>query len=132
LLLIRRHDQQPGMRTGHFIFWYGFLRIFIDVFREYPTTLLGIATGQCLNIAMTVTGLSLLAWSRRHVPAAPAPAAAAVNAPGGWLPKLAFSALLLFCLTIPSDWTQDVPARYGKRHPGVAHSKLYPPIGGQQ
>jgi phosphatidylglycerol:prolipoprotein diacylglycerol transferase len=31
-------------------------------------------------------------------------------------------------LTIPSNWTQDVPARYGTRHPGMRHSAIYPPI----
>ena len=42
--------------------------------------------------------------------------------------RLAFAGLLLFCLTIPSNWTQDVPARYGARHPGLEHSWLYPEI----
>jgi hypothetical protein len=36
--------------------------------------------------------------------------------------------LLLFSLTIPSNWTQDVPARYGKRHAGLQHSWAYPAI----
>jgi hypothetical protein len=36
--------------------------------------------------------------------------------------------LLLFPLIIPSDWTQDVPARYGERHPGMEHSRIYPAI----
>ena len=29
---------------------------------------------------------------------------------------------------IPSDWTQDVPWRYGKRHRGLEHSTLYPAL----
>jgi hypothetical protein len=29
---------------------------------------------------------------------------------------------------MPSDWTQDVPARYGQRHEGLDHSALYPRI----
>jgi phosphatidylglycerol---prolipoprotein diacylglyceryl transferase len=130
LLLIRRYDHRRGALTGHFIFWYGFLRIFVDVFREYPTTLLGIATGQCLNVVMTVAGLCLLAWSRRNANA-DAALAANVKGPGSWLPKLAFAGLLAFCLTIPSDWTQDIPARYGKRHAGLIHSALYRPIEGR-
>ncbi len=44
-----------------------------------------------------------------------------------WQP-LALASLLAFCLTIPSNWTQDVPARYGTRHPGLVHSRIYPPI----
>jgi phosphatidylglycerol:prolipoprotein diacylglycerol transferase len=131
LLWIRRYDRRRGALAGHFIFWYGFLRVFVDVFREYPTTLLGIATGQCLNIAMTVAGLCLLAWSRRSMNRG-SPPAAVVNMPGSWLPKFAFAVLLAFCLTIPSDWTQDIPARYGKRHPGLEYSKLYRPVGGER
>ncbi len=42
--------------------------------------------------------------------------------------RLACAALLAFCLTIPSNWTQDVPRRYGARHPGLEHSWLYPRI----
>jgi phosphatidylglycerol:prolipoprotein diacylglycerol transferase len=131
LLWIRRYDRRCGALTGHFIFWYGFLRIFVDIFREYPTTLLGIATGQCLNVFMTVAGLGLLVWSRRNPNISLAPAAAKTNLPHSWLPRLAFVALLAFCLTIPSDWTQDVLARYGKRHPGLEYSKLYRAIGGE-
>ncbi|HTV00278.1 MAG TPA: hypothetical protein VMF13_07075 [Luteitalea sp.] len=44
-------------------------------------------------------------------------------------PRTVFVALLLFCLTIPSNWTQDVPAHYGARHPGLRHSWLYPALG---
>jgi phosphatidylglycerol:prolipoprotein diacylglycerol transferase len=131
LLWIRRSDQRRGAVTGHFVFWYGFLRVFVDLFREYPTTLLGIATGQCLNVVMTVAGLGLLARSRRNPNISLAPAAAKTNLPHSWLPKLAFAGLLAFCLTIPSDWTQDIPARYGKRHPGLEYSKLYHPIEGE-
>jgi phosphatidylglycerol---prolipoprotein diacylglyceryl transferase len=130
LLLIRRCNHRRGALTGHFILWYGFLRIFVDVFREYPTTLLGIATGQCLNIAMTVAGLCLLAWSRRNANASTAPTLTGYT-PGSWLSKLAFAVLLAFCLMIPSDWTQDIPARYGKRHAGLTYSALYRPIEGQ-
>jgi hypothetical protein len=31
-------------------------------------------------------------------------------------------------MVIPSDWTQDVPERYGKRHPGMMHSRFYPVV----
>jgi hypothetical protein len=41
---------------------------------------------------------------------------------------MAFAALLVFCLMIPSNWTQNIPARYGERHPGLMHSWLYPAI----
>jgi hypothetical protein len=45
-----------------------------------------------------------------------------------WAQRVAFAVLLLFCLAIPSNWTQDVPARYGRRHAGLEHSWLYPAI----
>ena len=39
-----------------------------------------------------------------------------------------FVGLLLFSLVIPSDWTQDVPERYGKRHEGLVYTAIYPRI----
>jgi hypothetical protein len=119
-----------------FLFLYAFLRIFVDMFREYPTSLLGLATGQALNIVLSTVGLSLLVWRLRRGPRAAAPSddgashPSIESAPDGRLfwPRIAFAAFLLFSLTMPSDWTQDIPARYGKRHPGLHHSSLYPRI----
>ena len=31
-------------------------------------------------------------------------------------------------MTLPSNWTQNVPERYGSRHAGLEHSWLYPDI----
>ncbi len=42
--------------------------------------------------------------------------------------RAALLGILLFSLTLPSDWTQDIPSRYAKRHPGLVHSWLYPPV----
>lgn len=128
LLAVQRRNPPRGMVLAQFFFWYAFLRFFLDVYREYPTTLLGLATGQSLNIAMTLVGLFLMLWSRRrgaqtHV----APAELAGAAPT-LLQRVAFALIILFCLTMPSDWTQDVPERYGKRHSGLRHSALYPPV----
>ena len=39
-----------GVKTGLFLFLYAFSRIFVDVFRDYRTTLFGLGTGQVLNI----------------------------------------------------------------------------------
>ena len=44
------------------------------------------------------------------------------------LQKVVLVVLLAFCLTLPSNWTQNVPERYGDRHPGLEHSWLYPDI----
>ena len=126
---------RPGVRTGLFLFLYAALRIFVDVFREYPTSLLGFATGQVLNVVTALVGLGLmialqlkgrvrgeaavtLPMRSRHDPPRTIP---------GWR-ALAFAVLLLFALVIPSDWTQDIPVRYASRHSGLHHSAIYPPI----
>jgi hypothetical protein len=111
------------------------LRLFIDVFREYPVSFLGLATGQLLNLLMAVAGLFLTVWCRRRARRAEnrgvddgRRAAARTQASGAGVAwrRVAFSAIILFSLLIPSDWTADVPARYGKRHPGLTHSVFYP------
>jgi hypothetical protein len=66
---------------------------------------------------------NILLWVRRK--------RAAAERPLAWRRAL-FALILPFTLVIPSDWTQDVPARYGKRHPGLVHSPLYPALAGQQ
>lgn len=122
-----------GFVTGLFLFLYSFLRIPVDVFREYPTSLLGLATGQALNIALSIVGLIVIFLSYGHsnegeTPPAVTPAGVTLaGADIGWR-KPVFILILVFCLIIPSDWTQDVPERYGKRHPGLMHSAMYPRI----
>lgn len=123
LILAAKRKPRPGLLTGIFLFLYAFLRIFVDLFREYPTTLLGLATGQVLNIVLSIIGLALLLVPLRGAeprPETPAPAAA-------WQ-RVALACLLLFPLIIPSDWTQDIPARYGNRHVGLVHTAMYPRI----
>ena len=135
LHLVGRRRLPAGVLTGCFLFLYAFLRIFIDLLREYPTTLFGLATGQVLNLLMSVFGLILMVvplWRRRAgtgATASPAvlPAGDDVSTGIGWRRGL-FVVLLLFSLLIPSDWTQDIAARYGKRHPGLRHSLIYPRI----
>jgi phosphatidylglycerol---prolipoprotein diacylglyceryl transferase len=127
LVLAGRRPLAQGVRTGIFIFLYAFLRIFVDLFRVYPTTLLGLATGQVLNILMSLLGLGLLFARVRSTPSPGLPEEEPQAGGLAWR-RLAFAALLLFSLVMPSDWTQDVPARYGQRHPGLVHSVLYPAI----
>lgn len=122
LLRIRRADPPRGVVLGHFLLWYGFLRIFVDFFREYRTDLFGLPPGQEFNFVLGVLGLVLI--RRAHHPQAPGRAPRRMRR--DWRHRAAFGVLLLIPLMIPSDWTQDVPARYGKRHPGLAHSRLYP------
>jgi len=123
LVLVAKRRPRPGVLTGIFLFLYAFLRIFVDLFREYPTTLLGLATGQVLNIVLSIVGLVLLLVPLRSAPAAAPPAR-----PAAVWQRLALACMLLFPLIMPSDWTQDVPARYGKRHPGLVHSAMYPRV----
>ena len=131
LALLARRRPPTGVLTGVFLFLYAFLRIFVDLFREYPTTLLGLATGQSLNIAMSLGGLAFwLARRNAPLPTQSAVASEETTRGLGWR-RGAFAALLIFSLSMPSDWTQDVPTRYGKRHVGLVHSSIYPTIGTQ-
>jgi phosphatidylglycerol---prolipoprotein diacylglyceryl transferase len=132
LWYVGRRSTHAGFVTGLFLFLYSFLRIFVDVFREYPTSLFGLGTGQVLNILMSLMGIALMVMPFRTIQGEHAPVAADVeaycdHAVGKWRP-LVFIAILAFSLTIPSDWTQDIPTRYGNRHPGLSHSILYPKI----
>jgi phosphatidylglycerol:prolipoprotein diacylglycerol transferase len=136
LLWVRRHNPTPGAVAARFVFWYAFLRVFVDLFRDYPTHRLALGTGQTLNLSMALLGLWLLRRSRLRrlgrLPARGEPGATGVPAVGEPAPplavRLAFAVLVVVCLTIPSNWTQDVPARYGTRHPGMRHSAIYPAI----
>lgn len=131
LLWVRRSRPRTGVLAALFLFGYAFLRIFVDVFREYPTTLLGLATGQSLNIAMSVAAIILFIQQYRRGAAMSAPTMP-VEAPVSLWRPVVFAIVLVGCAVMPSDWTQDVPARYGARHPGLEFSQWYRPIGGAQ
>jgi phosphatidylglycerol---prolipoprotein diacylglyceryl transferase len=134
LLRVRRANPTPGAVAARFVFWYASLRIAIDVFRDYPTFRLAIGTGQTLNIVMMLIGLALLYRSRlRRQGRLGQRAASPRLTPAGddqptIVQRVLIAALLLFCLTIPSNWTQDVPVRYARRHPGMTRTWLYPSI----
>jgi len=134
LLWLRELRLPRGVVTANFIFWYGFLRIFVDLFRDYRVDVFGLGPGQVFNIGMALVGLVLFLWVRRRPAVAagtisPGPVADAGTDKRGLIWRRAvFAVLLLFSLVLPSDWTQDVPARYAARHPGLVHSALYPKI----
>ena len=135
LLHVRRTNPTPGAVAAHFVFWYAFPRIFIDLFRDYPTHRLALGTGQTLNLVMAAMGVVLLVRSRlrrlgrlKSTVSGTVPPTRGSDAAPDWVQRVAFSCLLTFCLTIPSNWTQNVPVRYGARHAGLTHSWLYPPI----
>ncbi len=132
LLIVWKRKPPRGAVMAHFIFWYGFLRIFVDFFRVYPVTLFGLPPGQEFNILMSLAGgLMFILFSRKKKSEMEIQAGT-VSAPPTtrgalWFRRVVLVALMLFSLTLPSDWTQDIPARYGKRHPGLHYSILYPP-----
>lgn len=130
---VRRTATTPGAVAARFVFWYAAPRVLIDLFRDYPSHRLELGTGQTLNIAMAALGAVLLVRSRwrrlgrlrtqfgpRPVPVPP------VDLAPSPVRRVAFGLALAACLTMPSNWTQDVPRRYGDRHPGLTHSWLYP------
>jgi phosphatidylglycerol:prolipoprotein diacylglycerol transferase len=127
LLLTVRRTTSPGrgVLLAHFVFWYGFGRLFVDYFREYPVEVFGVPPGQYFNYLMAIGGLGLLIWfarTGRCAVAGDTKAAdredtsglqACAERPGAryiplclWLRRLAFVALLLFPLIIPTDWTR--------------------------
>lgn len=134
LLLIRSRCPPRGVVLGHFILWYGFLRIFVDLFREYRTELLGLPPGQEFNLLMSILGLILIvrAYKTRGQERAAAPPESLPRKPrkASLLQRASLAILVIVPLVIPSDWTQDVPGRYGTRHEGMQHSVLYPEIPG--
>ena len=137
LLLVLRYLKPPrGVMLGAFLIGYGLLRMLIDFFREYRSELFGLPPGQEFNIGMSIVGLGLIIWAykKRHIGVRPLTLSAISDSYAKDVRKvtrlrqLIFRVLLIVPLVIPSDWTQDVPQRYGDRHEGMKHSRLYPPI----
>jgi phosphatidylglycerol:prolipoprotein diacylglycerol transferase len=134
LLHVRRTNSTPGAVAARFVFWYAFPRIFIDLFRDYPTHRLALGTGQTLNLLMAAIGVALLVRSRLRrqgrlkSDAVDAFSRTPYDAPPLLLQRVVFAALVAFCLIIPSNWTQNIAARYGHRHAGLESSWLYPAI----
>jgi phosphatidylglycerol:prolipoprotein diacylglycerol transferase len=131
LMYVRRTNPTPGATAARFVFWYPFARLFIDLFRDYPTHRLALGTGQTLNIVMAAAGVVLLYRSRlRRLgqlgPRAPMARRPVADDAPSLLQVLVLASVLLFSLAIPSNWTQDVPARYRSRHAGLIHSTIYP------
>lgn len=132
---VRTTSTTPGAVAARFVFWYPAPRIVIDLFRDYPVHRLALGTGQTLNLVMAALGVVLLMRSRQrrlgrlHPRFAARPVMApAVDVPPSAGRRVLFALVLAACLTMPSNWTQDVPRRYGSRHPGLEYSWLYPHI----
>jgi phosphatidylglycerol:prolipoprotein diacylglycerol transferase len=132
LMWAGRRGAPPGRLAALFVLLYAGFRIPIDLLREYPVNALGLPTGQGFNMIMTAVGalLVLLNWWRfRSGQSEPAttPTDGEHGATPGWR-RVAFVAILLFVLLIPSDATRDIPSLYGDRHPGLTYSAMYPRI----
>ena len=134
LLYLRSIKVPRGVMLGTFLFGYGFFRIFIDFFREYRTDLFGLPPGQEFNIGMSLAGIALITWAlkSRHPGVQPVTRSEVLSGLNIDVRKatrtrrIILRGLLIIPLIIPSDWTQDVPERYGKRHDGITYSVLYP------
>ena len=128
LMYARRRGVPPGGLAARFLFLYAFPRIFIDYFREYPLTLLGLPSGQTMNILLSAAGLALM-WRNRRRPMARITVPIARENPSGlWWRRTLFALVVLGSMVIASDATRDIPSRYGKRHPGLEYSGIYPHI----
>lgn len=136
LLWIRKYKPPRGVVFGHFVLWYGFLRIFIDFFREYRSEFLGFPPGQEFNLFMSLAGLTIITWaylkSRRNASRTKqvvlTPASGSANSSVGSIAykRVLFAVLVMLPAVIPSDWTYDIPNHYGHRHEGMQHSVWYP------
>jgi phosphatidylglycerol---prolipoprotein diacylglyceryl transferase len=110
IISLRRNGYLPrGLMLGHFVLWYGLVRVFVDIFREYDSYWLGIGRGQYFNLVMAVVGLCIVVAARKRAKAEPAIVRRSprMRAPAFWGKKFAFYALVALCLTIPSGWTQQ-------------------------
>jgi phosphatidylglycerol---prolipoprotein diacylglyceryl transferase len=131
LLAVRRRGAPAGREAALFLFLYAFLRLFIDLFREYPQTLVGLPAGQAFNLFFAIVGGGLLVRSYLRKREPPEQAR---NGPDGASPvallwrRCLFACIVLFALIIPSDGLRDVPKVYGGRHPGLTYTSIYTPI----
>lgn len=136
LLIMRSLNPPRGVLLGVFLFTYGFFRFFIDFFREYRVDLFGLPPGQEFNIGMSILGVMLITWGIKKGYTGVKPLGASEISDGlnmdvrkaTRIRRLILRLLLILPLVIPSDWTQDVPDRYGARHDGITYSNLYPAI----
>lgn len=105
-----------GLVLGHFVLWYGSLRLLVDHFREYDSYWLGVGRGQYFNLLMAAIGLGIVLVARRlarprpdahaHIPSRQSLRGGRVS----WVERSLFYALVVLCLTIPSGWTRQVLA----------------------
>ena len=123
LLAVQRRHVPAGRIAALFLLLYPALRIPIDLFRDYTRE--AAATGQTFNVIMAIVGALLLARNWMREPESPRSAATIADARDLAWRRVAFGAVLAVAALIPSDSTRDVPAVYGRRHPGLVYSMFY-------
>jgi phosphatidylglycerol---prolipoprotein diacylglyceryl transferase len=131
---LRRNGYLPrGLMLGCFVLWYGLLRLFVDVFREYDSYWLGIGRGQYFNLFMAVAGLCIVVAARRRAKAESGTVRRSprTRTPAFWGRRVAFYALVALCLTIPSGWTQQVLQEFEERR-DAASSPVVTVCGGSR
>ena len=109
---LRRNGYLPkGLMLGHFVTWYGLLRLFVDVSREYDSYWLGIGRGQYFNLFMAAAGLCVVLAARRRSKSEAwmVRRGSRTRAPVFWGERVAFYVLVALCLTIPSGWPSRSP-----------------------
>ena len=127
-LNIGRNGYLPrGLMLGHFVLWYGLLRLVVDHFRDYDSYWLGIGRGQYFNLLMAMIGLCIVMAVRRHASSEPGKAAALRSTRATdstlWVKRAAFYALVVLCLFIPSGWTQQVLEDFETRKEAAPSAK---------
>lgn len=126
ILIIVRRKSPPGrgIMMAHFIFWYGFLRIFADLYRDHGAQFFGIGRNQYFNGLMAVVGLILMGVlatrAKRQLPESAHLQSTRLdealgqklsnreNIPALWFRRIVFTVILLFCLAVRSAWTPEV------------------------
>ena len=116
ILFIVRRISAPGrgIMMAHFVFWYGFLRIFADLYRDHGAQLFGIGRNQYFNALMALIGLILMVVlaRRNRLPKDAYPSSAVHGTECVWPRRVVFSAILLFSLVVRSAWTPEVLNRH--------------------
>jgi len=111
-----------GLMLGHFVLWYGLLRVLVEIFRDYDSYWFGIGRGQYFNLVMAVVGLCIVVAARKCARAKPGVEwQSPPKAPAFWGMRFSFFALVALCLTIPSGWTQQVLEEFQAKRDVASH-----------
>jgi phosphatidylglycerol---prolipoprotein diacylglyceryl transferase len=116
-----------GRLFAHFVFWYGFLRLFSDYYREYSKVMFGIGAGQWFNLLMALTGLVLIYWARKQPEAGLGSINCCLDESSCILEttkQFIFAALILISLGIPSSWTRGALEHYRSTKGKTDHTSL--------